>query len=270
MEIVRTGAAAGARVSGIDWGRGLSAEEMDRIGEAVTTYGVVAIGAAEMTSAQHVELASHFGELEHHEFFENQGPGAEHITVLDSQRGDRANMWHVDEQFLVDPPVYTMTHAIQLPSWGGDTSFIGLHAAFDALSPRMQAYLDGLEALHDLAKIAELRWQNGNGDGDLLMSELGKQKHATHPVVLTHPTTGRRAIYVSPTYTRWIVGVPPTESAAILQFLYTHLQRPEFGYRHRWERGDMLVWDNRSVMHHASLDFDERRIMERVSVIRAR
>ena len=128
-------------------------------------------------------LAAHFGELEHHEFFENQGPGFEHITVLDSARGDRSSLWHIDEHFLEKPPIITMTRAIQLPSWGGDTSFVSLHQAFDTLSPRMQHYLDGLYAVHDLARIAEMRWQGGSAGSDEFAEPLLAHKHAAHLVV---------------------------------------------------------------------------------------
>lgn len=267
MQITRLNGCLAARVSDIDWASGLTDEEMNTIGATLDDYGVLCIEAAQMSPDQHVALGKHFGELEHHEFFDNQGAGSEHITVLDSTRGDRANMWHVDEQFLQHPPIITMTHAIELPPYGGDTAFISLGAAFDGLSPRMKAYVDGLTALHDLGKIAELRWQHGNADGALLAAEVSKGKYASHPVVLTHPHTGRKGIYVSPTYTRWIEGLPPVEAKAILDFLYVHLQKPEFAYRHRWQTGDMMVWDNRSVMHYAALDFADRRLMHRISVI---
>jgi len=220
-----------------------------------------------MQPNQHVELATHFGELEHHEFFDNQGDGFEHITVLDSERGDRSNMWHIDEQFLEKPPVITMTHAVQLPSYGGDTSFISLHAAYDGLSPRMQQYLDGLTAVHDLARIAEMSWQGGRTGPEHLADELRKGKQASHPVVPVHPVNGRKALYVSPTYTRFIRDLPMAEGKAVLDYLFVHVQRPEFGYRHRWQEGDLLAWDNRSVMHHAAADYDERRLMHRISVI---
>jgi taurine dioxygenase len=267
MEITRLNGALGARVAGIDWDGGLTDGDFDAVESALAAHGVLAIEAARMRPEQHVELARHFGELEHHEFFANQGEGVEHITVLDSERGDRSNMWHIDEQFLEKPPVITMTHAIQLPDYGGDTSFISLHAAYDGLSPRMQQYLDGLHAVHDLARIAEMAWQGGHGGPEHLADELRKGKQASHPVVLVHPQSGRRALYVSPTYTRFIEGLPMPESKAVLDFLYLHVQRPEFGYRHRWQEGDLLMWDNRAVMHHAAADYDQRRVMHRISVI---
>ena len=267
MEITRLNGALAARVTGIDWNAGLHDGDLKEIADALAEHGVLAVAAAGMRPEQHVQLAAHFGELEHHEFFENQGPGREHITVLDSARGDKSSMWHIDEQFLERPPIVTMTHALQVPAFGGDTSFISLHAAYDGLSPNMQDYLDGLYAVHDLARIAEMVWQGGHGGPEQLAESLLKGKQASHPVVLVHPVTGRQALYVSPTYTRFIQGISMGESRAILGFLYEHVQRPEFAYRHRWEVGDLLVWDNRSVMHHAAFDYTDRRIMHRISVI---
>jgi taurine dioxygenase len=267
MEIVKLNGALAARVTGIDWEAGLDDADFDGIEVALAEHGVLAVVAAGMRPEQHVQLAAHFGELEHHEFFENQGLGFEHITVLDSARGDRSNMWHIDEQFLEKPPVITMTHAIQLPASGGDTSFVSLHAAYDALSPRMQQYLDGLTAVHDLSRIAEMVWQGGHGGPEQLAHSLLQGKQASHPMVLVHPVNGRKALYVSPTYTRFIEGLPMAESKAILDYLSLHVQRPELAYRHRWAPGDLLVWDNRSVMHHAADDYTDRRVMHRISVM---
>ena len=267
MKVEKLNGALAAGVTGVDWDVGLCDADVDQISAALAEHGVLAVAAAKMRPEQHVELAAHFGELEHHEFFENQGPGFEHITVLDSARGDRSSMWHIDEHFLEKPPIITMTRAIQLPAWGGDTSFISLHAAYDTLSSRMQHYLDGLNAVHDLARIAEMRWQSGSAGSEQVAEPLLAHKHASHPVVAVHPLNGRRALNVSPTYTRFIEGLPMTESKAILDYLYGHMQRPEHAYRHRWAPGDLLIWDNRSVMHHAAAYYTDRRVMHRVSVI---
>ncbi len=267
MHVERVGGALGARVSGIDWAAGLDGATLDGVAAALYEHGVLAVDAAAMRPAQHVELARHFGEPEHHEFFQNQGPGFEHITVLDSTRGDRSNMWHIDEQFLTRPPTVTLTHGQLLPSHGGDTSFISLHVAYEGLSDAMRRYLDGLTALHDHALIAEMAWHHGSGNPEQVAELILKGNRASHPVVLAHPVTGRPALYVSPTYTRFLEGVPRAESRAILELLFLHVLKPEFGYRHRWQAGDLLVWDNRSVMHHAAFDFEERRVMHRISVM---
>ncbi len=267
VEIVKLNGALGAQVIGIDWAGGVLESDLTRLADALAEHSVLAVDAAAMHPEQHVQLARHFGELEHHDFFENQGPGREHITVLDSARGDKSNMWHIDEQYLTRPPIITMTHSLQTPSWGGDTAFISPHAAYDALSANMHRYLDGLTAVHDHSRIAEMTWQGGHGGPEALAESLMKVKYASHPVVLVHPVTGRKALYVSPTYTRFIQGIPMPESQAVLDHLYRHVQRPEFQYRHRWQTGDLVVWDNRSVMHHAVFDYEDRRLMNRISVI---
>jgi taurine dioxygenase len=260
--------ALAARVEGVDFGSGepLDAAVLATIEKALYDHGVLAVNAAGMTPAQHLAMARHFGEPEHHQFFPNLGEGLEEVTLLDSEK-DRANMWHMDEPFLGRPPIITMTHAKQLPAHGGDTAFISLHAAYDALSDRMKAYVEGLEAVHDLAMIGEHSWRNGTGDAEKLVAMLSTGKQAVHPLVRVHPHTGRRAVWVSETYTRFITGLPPLEARTLLQFLFQHVQKPEFQYRHRWLDGDLLVWDNRSVLHYASSDYTDRRIMYRVSVL---
>ena len=138
--------ALGARVEGASFGDGRSAldlADVTGIEAALYEHSVIAVSAASMSPAQHLALARHFGEPEHHQFFPNLGPGLEEVTLLDSER-DRSNMWHMDEPFLERPPIITMTHAQRLPSYGGDTEFISLHAAYDDLSPRMQGYIEGL------------------------------------------------------------------------------------------------------------------------------
>lgn len=271
IEIERLNGALGARLHGVDFGdgtRALDAGTVAVIEGALYDHGVVAIGARAMTPSQHLALARHFGEPEHHQFFPNLGPGLEEVTLLDSTR-DRSNMWHADEPFLARPPIITMTCARQLPAYGGDTLFIGLHAAYDELSERMKAYVDGLEAVHDYALIVEHSWRRGTSDAAALSSRLAEGKNATHPLVLVHPHSGRRAVWVNETYTRFIHGVPPLEARALLDFLYRHMQKPEFQYRHRWLDGDLLIWDNRSVLHYAAFDYADRRIMHRVSVLGA-
>jgi taurine dioxygenase len=258
-----------ARVDGVEFAGGdpLPPAALQSIEAALYEHGVIVVPAVEMSAAQHLALARHFGEPERHEFFPNLGEGLEEVTLLDSER-DRSNMWHRDEPFLARPPIITMTHAQRLPPYGGDTAFISLHAAYDALSDRMKSYLDGLTAVHDLAMIAEHGWRGGTGDAPSLIEMLERGKRAVHPVVRVHPATGRRAVWVCETYTRWLQGVPPLEAKSTLQFLFAHVQRPEFQYRHRWRPGDLLIWDNRSVLHYAAFDYaGERRVMHRVSVL---
>jgi taurine dioxygenase len=269
LQVQKLAGALGARIDGVDFGDGtrpVSPTVADEIAAALYEHSVIAIDATAMSPAQHLQLAEHFGEPEQHQFFPNLGPGLEQVTLLDSDR-DRSNMWHMDEPFLTRPPIITMTRAIELPSYGGDTEFLSLHAAYDELSPGMKAYVEDLEAMHDLAMIADHMWVRGSGDADKVADALSSGRHALHPLVLVHPHTGRRAIWVCETYTRFIRGLPPLEARTLLQFLFQHMQRPEFHYRHRWLPGDLLIWDNRSVLHYATFDYAEHRVMHRVSVL---
>jgi taurine dioxygenase len=267
FDVRKLSGALGARISGLDFKAGLTPADLSAIADALAVHQVLVIDAAEMAPGQQVQIARLFGEPEHHVFFPNLGVGLEHVTVLDSEAGQRSDRWHIDEVFLENPPCVTTLHAQILPSFGGDTAFVSMAAAYDALSPRMKAYIEGLEAIFDYTKIAELSWVRGTGGADKLSQFAGQMRWAAHPVVRTHPMTGRKSLYIEATYLRHIAGLPEGEGKALAAFLLDHMQRPEFGYRHQWRLGDFLLWDNRSVMHYAIADFTEHRRMYRVSVM---
>lgn len=148
---VRTlGPAIGAEVLDFDLTQGLSPATLAAIEAALVQHEALVLHVPEMTPAQHLAIATHFGEPEVHTFFPNLGAGFEQITIIDSKLGDRADMWHHDESFLPSPPIVTMTHAKILPPCGGDTCWISMTSAYDALSDRMKQYLDGLHAWHDM------------------------------------------------------------------------------------------------------------------------
>lgn len=267
MQVRKVGGALGARMTGIDFRAGLTPTDLAAIEAALLEHQVLAIDAAEMGPDQQVQIARRFGEPEHHVFFPNLGKGLEHVTVLDSAVGERADRWHIDEVFLQNPPAITTLHAQILPSFGGDTAFVSMAAAYDALSDDMKTLLDGKTAVFDYAKLAELSWLLETAGPEKLAQYAALQKISEHPVVSTHPRTGRKSLYVETTYIRFIKKLPEREGKAILAFLLDHVQRPEFGYRHQWRAGDLLLWDNRSVMHYAVHDYQERRRMYRVSVM---
>ena len=234
---------------------------------ALMKHEALVLHVPELTPAQHLAIAQHFGEPEVHTFYPNLGPGYEQITLIDSKLGDRADMWHHDESFLPSPPIVTMTHAKILPPCGGDTCWISMTTAYDALSGRMKQYLDGLMAWHDMngPMTTALRQNVVTHDRYLEVIKMGRRH--LHPVVRTHPVTGRKALNISPTYTTHVDGLVPAESDAVLAYLHTHCQHVQFVYRHRWTVGDMVLWDNRSVIHNAILDYrPHQRRMQRASV----
>lgn len=259
--------ALGAEITGIDLGGDLDDHALDAVHRALVEHQVVVIHAPDLTPEQHMAFGRRIGEIEIHAFFPNLGPGLEQVSVLDSDEGNTASMWHTDESFLPHPPMGTLTRAITLPEVGGDTLFASTAAAYDALSPNMKAYLDGLTAIHDLSRTTELRFRFGGASAKQYADAIAEDRRTTHPVVRIHPEIGRKGLFVNPTYTRHIVGLPPDESDAVLSFLFQHSVKEQFTYRHHWREGDLVMWDNRSTMHRVINDFPGRRLMYRVSVV---
>jgi taurine dioxygenase len=270
MRVVRTGAALGAEIHDVDFSAELAAETVDGIHRALLDHQVVVLRAPELTVDQHVALAERFGEPEVHAFFPNLGGGYERVSVLDSEDGTRASMWHADETFLERPPLGTLLHAQVIPEFGGDTVWASCTAAYEALSAPMKTYLEGLTALHDLARTVELAYVRGHATAERYAASVAADRTTAHPVVCTHPETGARSLYVNHTYTRSILGLPPAEADAVLAFLYRHMTTERFTYRHRWSPGDLVIWDNRCTLHNALPDFSGHRRMHRVSVLGAR
>jgi taurine dioxygenase len=266
LQVTALGPALGAQVDGFD-AAAPSDEALAALRQALLDHQVLVLHAPDLTVDEHLALARRFGDVEVHAFFPNLGPGQEHVSVLDSDAGTRASMWHTDETFLAEPPLGTFLHARIIPPVGGDTCWSSSTAAYAALSAPMRRYLDGLEAEHALSRTTELAWQVGNAPPDRFADALAQERSTVHPVVRAHPETGEPALFVNPTYTRRIVGVGKDESDAVLQLLYRHAITERFVYRHRWREGDLVVWDNRCTMHHALFDFAGRRRMHRVSML---
>lgn len=261
------GPAIGAEVLDLQLADVMLPATLAHLEAALVKHEALVLHVPELTPAQHLAIAQHFGEPEVHTFYPNLGPGYEQITLIDSKLGDRADMWHHDESFLPSPPIVTMTHAKILPPCGGDTCWISMTTAYDALSGRMKQYLDGLMAWHDMngPMTTALRQNVVTHERYLEVIKMGRRY--LHPVVSTHPVTGRKALNISPTYTTHIDGLAPAESDSVLAYLHAHCQHVQFVYRHRWTVGDMVLWDNRSVIHNAILDYlPHQRRMQRASV----
>lgn len=261
------GPAIGAEVLDLNLADVMLPQTLTALEAALVKHEALVLHVPELTPAQHLTIAQHFGEPEVHTFYPNLGPDYEQITLIDSKLGDRADMWHHDESFLPHPPIVTMTQAKILPPCGGDTCWISMTTAYDALSGRMKQYLDGLLAWHDMngPMTTALRQNVVTHERYLEVIKMGRRY--LHPVVSTHPVTGRKALNISPTYTTHIDGLAPAESDSVLAYLHAHCQHVQFVYRHRWTVGDMVLWDNRSVIHNAILDYlPHQRRMQRASV----
>ena len=265
MRFTPTGSALGADVHGVDLSAGLSPRQVAQIRKGLDRHQVLFFREQPLLDkAQHLRLASLFGEPEPPPFH-NQSNTA---PVLDldqtDPRGSQAANFHSDNTFRAEPPIGALLQAHVLPSRGGDTCFASMPAAYAGLSHGMQRYLEGLHAWHSLGQMAARLSRQG---GPALALDAAQYPVFRHPVIARHPSTGRRLLNVNYNWTTHIEGIPAGESAAILDFLYAHIRRPEYQVRLKWNVGDVAFWDNRATQHYAVPDYNERRVMQRVSIL---
>ena len=266
IRIEQHGAALGADVYGIDLAAPLTPRQTQQIRRALNRHQVLFFREQPiLNKAQQLALARNFGEPEPPPFH-NQGEG-ESVLDLDQTdpRGSQAANFHSDNTFRPEPPIGALLQAHILPEQGGDTCFASTHAAYQGLSRGMQRFLTGLQAWHSLEQMAARLRRPG---GPALAIDGARYPPHLHPIVARHPFTGRKLINVNYHWTTHIEGIPAAESAAILGFLYEHLRSPEYQVRLRWNVGDVAFWDNRASQHYAVPDYRERRVMQRVSILR--
>jgi taurine dioxygenase len=245
--------ALGAEVRGIDLAKGLDEKSYREVRSAFNQFGVLFFkGQSEIPPALQIAIGRMFGELHVHPAAP-QMPGFPELFVIHTQRDSKVangEFWHSDVSCDEEPPLGTMLQIHVLPDIGGDTLFANMHAACDALSAPMRRMLDGLTALHESEHVYRGRYS------DRGVEDQGKvYPKATHPVIRTHPETGRKAIFVNRTFTTRINELSETESAAVLTLLFDHCEQIDFQIRFRWEQNDVAFWDNRSVMHRAVWDY---------------
>lgn len=267
----------GAEIRGVDLHAPLSDETVAAIRQTLLDYKVIFFPGAHLSPAEHKTFAGYFGEItnahpvikgieEHKEVFEIDYTAArERLGGRSSEYGER-DKWHTDVTFVETPPLGSILNAIVIPEAGGDTLWADTNAAYEALSPPFKDLVDGLTAVHDgTAAFGKLLALVGKGEWD--GEEFTELVPVEHPVVRTHPETGRRSLFVNPGFTQRIKGVSLKESTALLQFLYQHMSTPEFVVRYRWEPGDLGFWDNRTTMHYAISDYgDAHRVIQRVTI----
>lgn len=260
----------GAEVAGIDLSLPLSAAQRTAIQAALLEYQVLFFRRQPLTPAQQHHFALQFGELHIHPIYPNIREHPE-IMVLDTddQNPPDNDNWHTDVTFIETPPLGAILAAKQLPPTGGDTLWSSGIAAFEALSPPLQTLLSGLRAEHDFTKSFPAS-RHARDEASRAQWEAARRKHPPllHPVVRTHPVSGRRALFVNEGFTTRIVDLPVRESEALLNFLFAHIARPEFTLRWRWQLDDLAFWDNRVTQHYAVADYlPHRRIMHRATIL---
>lgn len=269
IEVKPLGGTIGAEISGVDMSQPLGNQLFQEVHDALIENQVIFFRGQDVTPAEHVAFARQFGTLQVHPLVPHLEDHPE-VLVLESMEGKRtaANAWHSDVTFDTEPPLGSILLAREVPDRGGDTLWADMYAAYEALSPSMKRYLEGMTAVHNAGFAQfEKTFEKGDGRAGAVKEEKHTIPSSEHPVVRTHPETGRKALYVNSIFTERLRGVTRKESRAILDYLFDHLQTPEFTCRFHWEKNSVAFWDNRCTQHYAIADYGgSHRLMHRVTV----
>ncbi len=260
--------ALGATVDGVDLSSPLSSTAIEEIHHAFLAHQVLFFREQALDPQGLMDFGRCFGELDRYPFVRGMDGYPEVVEVVKKEEEtiNFGGLWHTDTSYLPRPPKASILYARRVPPVGGDTLFANMYLACDALSPTLRGVLEGLRGVYSASRGTAAatrvhRIEERPGDSDGAITE------AVHPLVRTHPETGRKALYCSDAHTVRIEGMSEAESAALLAHLYQVQQRPEFGCRFRWAAGSLAFWDNRCTQHNALNDYaGQRREMLRITL----
>lgn len=259
--------ALGAELHGVDLTTELTTEVLAEIQRLLVEHEVIFFRDQDISPAQHKQLAESFGPLQTHPAY-GTVEGFPEITILEStpDKPTKIEAWHTDMTFRQHPPLGAVLRSKIVPPKGGDTLWSSMTSAYDALSPAMQTFLSGLTAMHDFSygfkeSIAE------PGGRERLAQAIADNPPVEHPVIRTHPVSGKKVLFVNSLFTTHIVGLPAAESDAILNFLYDLVVTPELTCRFQWQPNSIAIWDNRATQHKPINDyFPAHRRLERITI----
>ncbi|WP_273761021.1 taurine dioxygenase [Pantoea ananatis] len=260
----------GAQVGNLDVSRPLSDAQFEQLYHALLRHQVLFLREQVITPEQHRALAIRFGDLHIHPVYPH-AEGVEEIIVLDTHQDnppDNDN-WHTDVTFIQTPPAVALLASKVLPESGGDTLWTSGIAAYEALSAPFKTLLVELRAEHDFTKaFPEYKHRKTEEAHRQWQQAVAKNPPVYHPVIRTHPVSGKKALFVNEGFTTRIMDISQKESDALLGFLFAHVTRPEFQVRWRWQPNDLAIWDNRVTQHYANADYyPARRVMQRATVL---
>jgi taurine dioxygenase len=279
--IVPTGAALGAEIRGVDLGRALDQEIFRRIEDAFNQHGVIYFRGQDITVEQQIAFARRFGEVEINVNTQACLPGHPEVLLVSNIKengryiglADAGTTWHTDMSAYTCPPRCSILYSKEIPLGAdgkplGDTIFTSAAAAYDALAPEVKRRLEGKRSTHSYLAKMEARKAAVGLTREVTAEHLAKTPPIAHPVFRTHPITGRKCLYVTQGECTAIDGMAEEEALGLISDLHSHLISPRFQYRHRWQVGDVLMWDNCTCQHLAVRDYgeDQRRLMHRVTV----
>lgn len=269
LEAVPCSGALGAEIHGVDLSRPLDQSVVDEIRAALGLHGVIFFRDQKITPEQHIAFAERFGQININRFF-RAAQGYPQIAEVRKEPNQRANIggeWHTDHSYDQIPALGSILLARELPPRGGDTLFLSMSHAYEALSDGMKKTLSGLKAVHSSRHAFGANTSYAKEAGDRFKNPELATQDAVHPVVIRHPETGRKTLYVNPGFTTHFLDWTPEESKPLLEYLYKHSARPEFQMRFQWREGSIAFWDNRATWHYAVNDYQgERRLLHRITL----
>ena len=269
MEIRPISGALGAEIFGVDFTAGVDDETFGRIRGTFHEHGVIVIRDQDLTPEQHLAAARRFGNVNVNRFFTpvDGHPEVAEVRKEADQKRNIGNKWHTDHSYDDAPALGSMIYALEVPPAGGDTMFASMSLAYETLSDGMKDMLSKLEAVHSSRHVFGQGYKSNPDVADRFRNAEKAVQDAVHPVVIRHPDTGRKVLYVNPTFTVRFDGWTEEESKPLLDYLYAHAARPDFSCRVRWENGSLGLWDNRATWHLALNDYHgHRRLMHRVTI----
>ena len=259
----------GAEINGINL-KQISEEQFKEIKIAFGEYGVIFFRNQKLLPEEEIKFAELWGKININRFFTNlEGyPKIALVSKEPNQKNNIGGAWHTDHTYDLEPALGSILFAHQVPKKGGDTLFSNMYEAYESLSDGLKDILKNMYARHSSRHVFGISRSEKNDDtvGRIKNSDKANQD-AIHPVVITHPETGRKALFVNPTFTLGFEGWSDDESSSLLKYLYLHSTKPEFTCRFKWEKGSVAFWDNRSTWHLAVNDYHgERRLMHRITI----
>jgi taurine dioxygenase len=265
---VQKGVFLGVEVTGVNLSKPLTEEIIEEIKDAHANYGVIVFPNQFISSEDLQRFGRYFGKLSVHPFSTNT-EGNPELIIFDNKEGNppaSTDVWHTDETFRECPPMGTILYSKIIPNYGGDTNFASMSAIYDGLSDRLQNFLSGLEAVHNLGPFQNLFPDTAEGRKNKYLAQE-KYQSVTHPVIRVHSVTGRKILFVNPQFTTHIKGMAEDESRSILDMLFKKTPMHEYHYRHKWDENMLIFWDNQAIQHSALHDYyPQQRMMERVTI----
>lgn len=261
-----TGAIGGV-VQGVDLCRPIDGAALEFLQKALLDHEVLFFRDQPMSPQSHVAFANLFGQPQLHEAYDHVN-GYPQLTILenDRERPSKIELWHTDMTFRACPPIGSILHAVRIPEKGGDTLFASMSAAYEGLSDKMQSLLSGLTATHDFS-YGFRESLDEPGGAERLADMVAANPSVEHPVIRTHPVSGKKSIFVNALFTVRIKGMQPKESRALLDFLYAHVTTPEYTCRFNWSPNSVAFWDNRITQHKPVNDYwPAHRKMQRITI----